>query len=97
MKTYMNNLNLYALNEDKFVYCVESIESYDNHDYFSVELKLVAGWDYLDDSNSQGWVPADRFIDDVQYDSIVQYFTIESLTEALEEKGYKVVKDYKII
>lgn len=97
MKVYMEKQNVYAITEDKLVYKVSSMEVYDNQNYMSVELKLVAGWDYVDPDTSDlmGWVPADRFIDDLQYDSVVQYFLEEGLVECLEENGYTVKREFK--
>lgn len=85
MIVYMDNMELYAITEDN------------NQDYMSVELKLVAGWDYIDPdtSDAQGWVPADRFIEDVQYESVVFCFLSEGLIECLEENGYTVKREYK--
>lgn len=97
MAVYMNNMELYAINDDKFVYKVNKIESYDNQNYMNVELELIAGWDYVDPDTSdvQGWVPADQFIEDVQYEYVVFYFLSESLTECLEDNGYTVKREYK--
>lgn len=97
MKIYMGNQNIYAINEDKLAYKVDSMEVYDNQNYISVELKLVAVWDYKDPDTSDlmGWVPADRFVEDLQYESVVQYFLEEGLIECLEENGYKVLREFK--
>lgn len=96
MKAYMN-APIYAVSEDKLAYKVSGIEIYDNQNYISVELELVAGWDYVDPDTSdiQGWCPAERFVEDVQYDFVIQYFVEESMTEALEANGYTVLKNYK--
>lgn len=87
--------NIYAINEGKLVYQVSNIELNKGTDYLSIELKLVAGWDYIGDSNTQGWAAADNFVEDVQYESIIQYFLKEGLIECLEGNGYTVVENYK--
>lgn len=67
---------------------------------FTYDLDLVAGYDYIntDESNAQGFIPANNFIDEVQWDIINVYPIQESLGERLEEEGYKVIniEDYKI-
>ena len=87
--------NIYAINEDKLVYQVSNIELNKGTDYLNVELKLVAGWDYIGDSNAQGQAAADNSVEDVQYESVVQYFLKEGLIECLEENRYIVVENYK--
>ena len=53
-------------------------------------LELYCGWDYInpDENNIQGYVPANRFIEEVQYDTVIQYFFEEGLKECLIENGY---------
>ena len=56
-------------------------------------LELYCGWDYInpDENNIQGYVPANRFIEEVQYDTVIQYFFEEGLKECLGENGYIIV------
>lgn len=92
MKTYMGNAELIVVT-DGLKYKVVSYETYDSRTYATINLELVAGWDYLDENSEiQGWCPADKFIEDVQYESTTWAFMSESMKEALEESGYKIVK-----
>ena len=94
MKTYFDNYELYVTNDDSLIYVVNSFDCYDNHPYISIHLQLVAGWDYLnEDSDTHGWCPANRFIEDIQTDYINQYFLVESMKESLEENGYTVLDE----
>ncbi|KEK23860.1 hypothetical protein [Bacillus gaemokensis] len=67
---------------------------------FTYDLDLVAGYDYIntDESNVQGFIPANNFIDEVQWDIINVYPLEESLGERLKEEGYTVIdiSKYKI-
>ena len=94
MRAYLSDHKLYVKNNDNLIYVVDSFDCYDNHPYIGVHLQLVAGWDYLnEDSDTQGWCHADRFIEDIQTDYINQYFIVESMKESLEENGYKVMDE----
>ena len=94
MRAYLNDHKLYVKNNDNLIYVVDSFDCYDNHPYIGVHLQLVAGWDYLnEDSDTQGWCHADRFIEDIQTDYINQYFLVESMKESLEGNGYKVMDE----
>lgn len=61
--------------------------------YSTYSLYLVAGMEYIqpDYNDEEGWVGPDRFIDDVQYDSIVHYFVTESLEDCLADSGYSII------
>lgn len=86
---------IYVQNDDNLVYVVKSVTSYNNGcNYLQINLKLVAGLDYVnpDYSDVQGWCPADNFDKEYQEDYIYQYFIEESMTEALEDNGYKVME-----
>lgn len=85
---------LYVQNEDKMVYRVELKRQGGQGFYFLIELELVCGWDYVapDHNDIQGYVSADRFIDDVQYESLTFYPMDETMVERLEDDGYKVVE-----
>lgn len=96
MKHYLENHKFYVINEDeKLVYKVGKFETYSNHEAIHICLELVAGWDYVnpDENDNQGWVPADRFVEDIQIDYINQYFLKEGMEEALEANGYTIMKD----
>lgn len=96
MKHFLENHKFYVVNEDeKLVYKVGEFETYGNADFITFELELVAGVDYInpDENDIQGYVPADRFIEDIQYEYINQYFLKEGTEEALKENGYTVLKN----
>lgn len=86
---------VYAKNNENLVYVVESVTSYNNGcDYMQINLKLVAGLDYInpDESDVQGWCSADNFVDEVQDEYVTQYFVTESMIECLEENGYTIME-----
>lgn len=93
MKSYLGNKAIYVQNEDKLVYKTESIEVYDRYDSLHINLTLVAGWDYVnpDMNNIHGWCPANRFVEDVQTETVIQYFIEESMKESLEANNYEVL------
>lgn len=96
MKHYLEGYKFYVVNEDeKLVYKVGEFETYGNTNYILIELELVAGWDYVnpDYNDVQGYVPADRFVEDIQYEYVTQYFLEEGTKEALEQNGYKVLEN----
>lgn len=68
-------------------------ENKPKNSYIVLGLELVCGWDYVnpDYSDTQGYVSAEHFIDDVQYDNVVCYFVTESVENALEENGYEII------
>lgn len=91
---------IYVRNNDNLIYIVESVTSYNNGcDYMQVNLKLVAGIDYInpDENNMQGWCSANNFVEEVQEDSINQYFIKESMVEALENNDYTIVENVPTI
>ena len=96
MKHYLEKNKFYVVDEaEKLVYKVGEFETYYGTDFISIELELVAGVDYInpDENDIQGYVPADRFIEDVQYEYINQYFLEEGMKEALKENGYTVLEN----
>ena len=98
MKHFLENHKFYVINEEKFVYKVGVFETYGNADFITWELELVAGWDYInpDENDIQGFVPADRFIDDIQYEYVNQLFLVESAKETLEYHDYTILEAEKI-
>lgn len=94
LKVYMNNNALYVLDsEEQLVYEVESYTPCGGELRIVWNLVLVAGKDYInpDVSDEQGWCPANRFVDDLQYKSCSQYIAEESLKELLEDEGFDVL------
>ena len=96
MKRYLENHKFYVMNEDaKLVYKVGEFNVYDNSTAIEIHLELVAGWDYVnpDYNDVQGWCPADRFVEDIQYEYVNQYFLEESMKEALEANDYTILEE----
>lgn len=96
MRHYLENHKFYVMNEDeKLVYKVGEYETYYNHNALQINLELVAGWDYInpDYNDVQGWCPADRFVEDVQFEMVSQYFLKEGMEEALEANGYTILEE----
>lgn len=95
MLHYLENNKFYVMNEDeKLVYKVATYETFSGCTYLQVNLELVAGWDYVnpDYNNVQGWCPANRFVEDVQCEYILQYFLKEGMEEALEANGLTILE-----
>ena len=95
------NSEIHVITEEKMIYKIESVRQLDSKEYgLLYNLELVAGYDYVnpDLSDAQGFVNADRFIDDVQLHSFTLYPMEENLGERLEEEGFKVIdiKNYNI-
>ena len=98
---------IYVRNNDNLIYVVESVTSYNNGcDYMQVNLKLVAGIDYInpDENDMQGWCSANNFVEEVQEDSINQYFikesmvkALENMVKALENNDYTIVENVPTI
>lgn len=96
MRHYLENHKFYVMNEDeKLVYKVGEFESFSNHESIHIHLELVAGWDYVnpDYNDVQGWCSADRFVEDIQFEIVSQYFLKEGMEEALEENGYTILEE----
>ena len=96
MKHYLENNKFYVMNEDEnLVYKVGEYETFSNTNYLQINLELVAGWDYINPDNNdvQGWCPANRFIEDVQFESVLQYFFKESMEDALKENDYIILEN----
>ena len=99
MTQYLGINKFYVYNTtEKLVYLVNEYEVYYNSSALQIHLELVAGWDYVnpDENDVQGWVSADKFIEEVQDEYINQYFLKEGMEEALEENGYTILKEEHI-
>lgn len=99
MKSYLVKHKLYVKNQDNFIYQTESIEMHDGENFMTVELKLVAGYDYInpDYSDVQGYVPADRFVESLQDEYELVYFLQESVRDSLIDNGYEILKELPTI
>ncbi len=96
MKHYLESHKLYAQAEEtKLVYQISEFEVYSDYEAIQIYLELVAGWDYVnpDYNDIQGWVSANNFVEDVQFEIVNQYFLVEGMEEALKENGYIILKD----
>lgn len=84
---------LYVQNEDKMVYSVEMKLQQASEFYYHLELTLVSGWDYVnpDENDIQGYVGANKFIEEVQWESYTFYPMEETILDRLKEEGYKRV------
>ena len=86
-------MRLLVQNEDKMVYEVELKMEQPSEFYGMLGLTLVCGWDYVsEDSDIQGYVAPDNFVEDVQYEYITFLPLHENIIERLEEEGYKKVE-----
>lgn len=99
MKTYLNNKSFYAMTENKLVYKVSEFETYDGYDSIHYSLELIAGWDYInpDWTNEQGFCKAENFVDDVQSETVIQYFFLESMAEAFAQNDYIILTEFNEI
>ena len=96
MLHYLESNKFYVVNEDeKLVYKVGEYETFSGCTYLQINLELVAGWDYVnpDCNDVQGWCPADRFVEDVQFETALQYFLKEGMEEALEANGFTILEE----
>lgn len=92
---------LYVMNEERFIYKVARVEELSYKSYgLSYMLDLVAGYDYVnpDESNAQGFVSAEAFVESVQWDCLTVFPLEETLGGRLKEEGYTVINinDYTI-
>lgn len=86
MRIYLGEKKLYVKNTEGLVYEVKYYEGYDGYDSLDFQLELVCGWD------ENEWKPADYFVDDVQEESVIQYFFKEGLEECLEANDYVILE-----
>ena len=93
MKKYLNEKSLYVINDDRLIYKVNEYDVYDGYISLNYNLELVAGYDYInpDENDIQGYVEAINFIEDVQLESVVQYFLEEGLKECLIDNGFEIL------
>ena len=84
---------LYVQNEEKMVYKVEMVARQVSEFYYLLNLELVVGWDYVnpDENDVQGYVGAENFVEEVQYESFAFYPIEETINGRLEEEGFKRV------
>ena len=95
MKKYLNEKSLYVINDDRLIYKVNEYDVYDgyislNYNRFIVSLSRLAHLN-PDENDIQGYVEAINFIEDVQLESVVQYFLEEGLKECLIDNGFEIL------
>ena len=92
---------MYVINENEdLIYEVridkrDIVDRGNSSSYVEVKLDLVCGKDWVEVNSyggTQGWIPAEYFVDNVQFESVVCYFYEEGVLSALEENGYKELK-----
>ena len=95
MKYFLEGNKFYVINGENLVYEVNGFEAYSGATALHIDLELIAGLDYVnpDESDIQDWVGADNFVEDVQYESVAQYFLKEGMEEALEANGYTILEE----
>lgn len=86
VRVYLEGKKIYVKNTEGLVYEVKYYEGYDGYDSLDFQLELVCGWD------ENGWKLADCFDDDVQTESVIQYFFKESLEECLDANEYEILE-----
>ena len=94
MLHYLENNKFYVIDdEDRLVYKVATYETFDGCTYLQINLELVAGWDYInpDENDEQGWCPAEKFMEEVQSETVNQYFLKEGMEEALEAHDFTIM------
>jgi isopentenyldiphosphate isomerase len=92
---------VHVINEDKLIYKVYSVEQLGSEEIcYNYNFELIAGHDYInpDESDAQGFVTADKFVEYLQHHNITVFPLTESLGSRLEEDGFTVIniEDYKI-
>ncbi len=92
-KIYLTNNEIYVKTESNLIYKTESIEMYDCQSYLTVNLVLMAGYDYInsDENDIQGYVSASNFVESVQDETVIQYYMVESMKQCLIDNGYEIL------
>jgi len=91
---------MYVINDEDLIYKVridkQDIVDYgDEKSYMIIKLDLVCGKDWIEVNSyggTQGWIPPEYFVDEVQFEQVVCYFYEESIINVLEENGFKEIK-----
>lgn len=85
---------IYVENRNNLIYEVKSIDLQPNAMAY-LHLDLVCGYDYIDPDNSdlQGYVGNDKFIEEVQHDMLSCDLLTESITTTLNDNGYRILNE----
>lgn len=88
------NKTIYVENADKFIYKVADLELRADG-WLNIWLDLVCGYDYInaDESNATGYVGKENFVEEIEHELYACDIMNESITQALEIHGYKVIKE----
>lgn len=83
---------MYVKNEDNLIYEVKIGTMWDKS--LDIKLNLICGWDYInpDCNDIQGYVPNNRFVEDVQTETEVCYYYEEGIKNCLIENGYEIIE-----
>lgn len=97
----MNN-KIYVKNKENYIYELDFGRVIDSSEPFVYVygLELIAGIGYIDYTeynDKQGYVPADRFDEDIQYYNLVVYSLSETILDRLEQEGYEVIEELPVI
>ena len=89
---------MYVVNDDDLIYEIEidprNIQLRDKEPYMIINLELVCGKDWIEVNSyggTQGWIPSEYFIDNVQFEQVVCYFFTESVEQCLKDNGYNII------
>lgn len=86
--------DFYAKSKESFIYKIVSLEVNEKSNIIDINLKLIAGWDYItEEKNIQGYVPSDRFTEDIQTLTLRQNILTEGVFEALREYDFTIIDD----
>lgn len=85
---------LFVENSDHLIYELKDIELKENGLAY-LYLDLVCGYDYVDpdNSNKQGYVDKNNFVEEVQHEIVSCDVIKESLKQAFNNDGYNVIKE----
>lgn len=89
---------VYAQNEDGFIYKIANLEMRADG-WLNLSLELVCGVDYInaDESNATGYVSKENFVEEIQHEIYSCDIMNESITQALEFHGFKVIEELPTI
>jgi len=84
---------VYVQNEDRFIYKIADLEMRADG-WLNIWLDLVCGIDYInaDESNATGYVGKENFVEEIQHEIYSCDIMNESVTQALEFHGFKVIE-----
>lgn len=86
--------NTYVMHtEDKMIYTLKKEMRADG--WIDLTLELVCGWDYInaDESDAQGFVGKDNFVEEAEFEYLSCDIMNESIIQVLAENGYRVIEN----